>query len=234
MEMPALIECTNKKLSENVRNILIRNVISYYKNSGRYFPWRNISDPYVILVTEIMLRKTTAKKLILCWSNFFDKYPNIDELKSAVPDEVEAIIYPLGLQKQRAKDLIIMAIQISDLHESKIPDTYGDLINIHGIGPYAANATLCFAFKKLIPIIDVNIARIYSRLFDMPTSKNIYSDRKFFEVASYILPKRRLKVVEFNYGLLDFGAQVCRAVSPKCFECSFNKFCSYKNCADDI
>ncbi len=217
------------KLSKNGRSMLVEGIISYYKSNGREFPWRNISDPYMILITEIMLRKTTAKKLIYCWYRFFERFPGINELKLANPVEIETIIYPLGLQKQRAKDLIKIAIKISDLHNSKIPDRYEDLISIHGVGPYAANATLCFAFRRIIPIIDVNIARIYSRLFDIQMGKDIYKDRKILEVASYILPKRKSKIVDFNYGLLDFGAQVCRAVSPKCVECAFNKICSFKN-----
>lgn len=229
MEISTLRGRLPQMLSEYRRRMLVKGMINYYKSSGRDFPWRNISDPYKILVTEIMLRKTTAKKLTYCWSSFFDKYPTIKELKLAKLDEIETIIYPLGLQKQRAKDLIEMAIQISDLYNSKIPDSYGDLIDIHGVGPYAANATLCFAFKRMTPIIDVNIARIYSRLFDIQMGKDFYSDQEFFNIAFYILPKRKSKIVDFNYGLLDFGAQVCRAVSPKCVECAFNKFCSFKN-----
>lgn len=208
-----------------VKKCLTSFFTQYYREEGRDFPWRSVKDPYITLVTEVMLRKTTAEKLHHCWDEFFVTFPTPSDLALAESDRIESIIRPLGLQRQRARDLLVMAQDLQTAHNGRIPRNYDDLVKLHGVGAYASSATLCFGFNVAIPIVDVNVARVYSRIFDTQFEKDIYHDPRLVTLASELLPRKRALAKQFNYGLLDFGAKVCRARNPKCSDCGLKDTC---------
>lgn len=197
----------------------------FYARSGRHFKWRREADPYRVLITEILLKKTTAKKVETIYDRFFAKYSGWGDLMSAEPRDLRRDLIHLGLQKQRTKALGELAQVLRIKHGNKVPSTYDGLVSLPGVGRYTANAVLCFAYGEPRPVVDVNVARVLQRFFGLPTTRDINRDEPLWGLAGQLLPKSHFK--EHNLGIIDFAAKICRAVRPKCVECSLAPCCAY-------
>lgn len=192
----------------------------------RNFIWRKSIDPYVILITEILLQKTNAEKVSEIFSIFFNKFPTIKDLYESNIENLIEILKRLGLQNEKSKRIKNLAKKIFLERNGIIPNTKEQLLMINGVGKYMANAVLCFAFNKRYEIVDSNIIRIYQRIFNLKSkSKRPRTDKKVWEFARIILPLDYFKL--FNFALLDFGAKICTAKNPKCLICFFKEDCYY-------
>lgn len=106
---------------------------------------------------------------------------------------------------------------VCERYDGKIPDTKEELLAFPGVGNYTASAVLCFAFDKKVEIVDANVVRLYSRLFNIP--KKILNKK-----ARKMLPKRKAK--SYNESILDFSAAVCKK-QPNCEYCVLRNDCDY-------
>jgi len=201
-------------------------VIEFYLRHGRYFPWREAKDPYVVLISELLLQKTTSKQVLNVFNEFFSTFPNIWRLAKADVKEIEGIIGVLGLRK-RARFLKELASQIVNEFNGVIPKDRNKLLKLKGVGPYTANAVLAFAYGECVPVVDTNVARVIRRYFGLQEKKPAYADKVLWKLAEQIMPTERCR--EYNYGLLDLAALVCKPHSPSCTKCPLNKYCSYHN-----
>lgn len=201
---------------------LQRAVAEFFKREGRRFPWRETRNPYVVLVSELLLQKTTSRQVLEVFNEFFSRYPSIKDLAKADLEDLEKIVKRLGLVK-RAKFLKEIALKVVEVHKGEIP---GDerLIKLKGVGRYTANAVLCFAFDKRAPIVDANVARVLRRYFGLKAEKPAYEDKNVWKLAEMILPEEGYR--EFNYGLLDISAKYCRP-KPLCTNCPLKSHCCY-------
>lgn len=202
-------------------------ILHWFAKNGRYFPWRRTKNPYNILIAEKLLQQTIARNhVVKAYETIISRFPNVNELANANRKQLEEIIESLGLT-YRAKELIILSNQIVKKHNSKVPDNVADLLSLHGIGDYSARAILSFAYNEDVPIVDTNVARFIQRFFglDDPISKNPARSTKLRELAESLLPQGKSK--EFNLGILDLCALICKARSPECFECPLQKNCDY-------
>ncbi|MBE9592448.1 MAG: hypothetical protein IMF19_03105 [Proteobacteria bacterium] len=100
-------------------------------------------------------------------------------------------------------------------------------MSLYGVGEYISNAVLCFAFKKRIPIVDTNVLRVYERVFNVKSLKSRpHTDKKMWDFAEKMLPKENY--VGYNYALLDFASDICRAKNPFCEICPLKSICVYR------
>ena len=201
---------------------LQRATISFFEREGRRFPWRETRDPYVILISELLLQKTTSKQVLGVLDEFFKSYPSINDLAKAREEDVEKIVGKLGLRK-RAKFLKGIALKVVREWGGRIPDDER-LLELKGVGRYTANAVLCFAFNKRVPVVDTNVARVLRRYFGVSEEKPAYADKNVWELAEAVIPEERYR--EFNYGLIDISAKHCRP-RPLCTGCPLKTYCSY-------
>jgi len=185
----------------------------------RTFPWRTTTDPYEILVAEILLQKTAAAKVEPVYTDLISTHPSLAALAQADQERLADRIYTLGLQNQRSKALIKIG-QI--LQDSGVPDDAEALLELPYVGRYAANATLCFAFGEPRPIVDANVVRVYNRIFDKTFE---YRDEEAWSFAAAVLPGERAR--RFNLAILDFAAEVCAPKVPNCDQCFFTGACDY-------
>ncbi len=199
-------------------------------NLDKMYPWRNSPSKYEILLSEVLLKKTTRKQVASEWKNILGSYKNFDDLKKADLRSLKKVLKPLGLVHTRSKNLKDLSKKILSDFDGKVPGTKKELMSIPGVGPYTANAVLCFAFQKDISMVDTNILRVLQRVFSLKTnSARPYLDKKIWEFAESLPPKGRGK--DFNYGILDFAAEVCTAKNPKCRTCVMKKICDYYSCS---
>ena len=200
-------------------------MLNWAKNNLKDYTWRAISDPYKILISEILLHKTDSKKVEKVYPKFIDKFPTIYHLYQAEPEEIDDLIKDIGLfyRGQRLKKI---AEQIVNEFNGNIPTSKEDLMSLYGVGEYISNAVLCFAFKKGVPIVDTNVLRVYGRVFNVKSLKSRpHTDKKMWDFAEKMLPKENY--VEYNYALLDFASDVCKVKRPLCQICPIRDICDY-------
>jgi len=219
----------NSNLNTKIR--YFRNKLKkWYKENGRSFYWRKRPTPYIVLISEVFLKKTTAEYSHPFIQEFLGNYKSIESIRNAKLRNLNTYFKFLGL-KNRARGLKRLACEIQDYHDGKVPDNLEDLKNLYLIGDYTANAVLCFAYNKRVPILDTNVIRIIGRFFGKHSDrKRPRNDRELWSFAKKILPAKEFK--EYNWSLLDFGAIICKKKSPHCDICPLKRKCIYyKNTA---
>lgn len=204
------------------------NLSGWYKSNKNVFPWRKTKDPYKIFVSEILLRKTTRSQVNDIYSYFIHKYPNPLVLKTSKIKQLEKDLKCLGLYKTRARILKRAGEFITDSLNSTIPSDPSLISKIPGMGYYGTNAVLCFAYDKRATLVDTNVLRLYSRIFNIKLkTKRKHLDKKFWKFAKNMLPEGNVR--DFNFALLDFANKVCKSINPKCYSCPMSDFCQFFN-----
>jgi len=203
-------------------------LLEWWRSNRRDFPWRRTADPYKILIAEMLLRKTTARQVSRVFDEFFAKFPNAEALAGARDEEVEEVIRPLGMQRRRAALLKKLASELLERHAGAVPASYEDLRRLPGVGPYAANAVLCFAYGKDVPLVDVNVARVFQRVFGYkPRKRRAKDDTALWDFVAETIPPGRGR--DFNLAVIDFAHEVCTPREPRCASCPLRTVCKYAN-----
>ncbi len=201
----------------------------FYTTYGRPLPWRHEqTSSFHLLVAEIALKQTRAEKVARVWPEIVDKYPDVQDLALADKRDLLGIIAPLGFGNQRTDALVDLASRIV-VSGGDVPDDPETLLSLPHVGIYTAHAVSCFAYNKRVPIVDLGIARVLSRIIGTSPPQDIRRAKPLWQVAQTILPETRYK--EHNYGLLDFASAVCKARAPRCGECPIKTLCAYGQAA---
>lgn len=196
----------------------------YYIEHGRQFPWRQeTTDAYGILVAEILLKQTQADRVAAVWPSVIRRYRDPGALSMADPGELSALISNLGFGNQRTVALIRLAKAIDAC--GRIPHDVDELTSLPYVGIYTGHALACFAFGQRVPVVDLSIVRLISRITDTEPPSDIRRAPSIWKIAWALLPARGIK--EHNYGLLDFAATVCKPRAPLCNRCSIVNECDY-------
>jgi len=195
------------------------SLLAWSENNLRSFPWRATTDPFEVLVAEILLQKTPAERVAPVFEALVGDYSSIPELAAVEPEEVASHIETLGLQHQRSRALVKMA---SEVEGQGVPDDAEKLRALPYVGQYAANATLCFAFGEPVPIVDANVVRVYGRALGFDLNEKADAT---WEFAANMLPPDHFR--RYNFALLDFAAMVCKPKKPDCPTCYWHDRCPY-------
>ncbi len=205
--------------------------VRWFQQHGRAFPWRHPgTSPYGVLVAEMLLRQTRASMVAPVWIKLVQQYPEPQALASADPEALYQLIRPLGFGQQRVAALQSMARVVVERFGGVVPNRVEDLESLPHVGPYTARAVCCFAFGQPLAVVDSNVLRVLSRLAGWRLSRDIRrsSARCAWDAASRLVPARAAR--EHNYGLLDFAAEICKPVKPRCAECPLAGQCCYASC----
>jgi len=143
---------------------LIQEILLWYSKNARDLPWRHTSDPYQILVSEIMLHQTQVSRVIEKWQEFLEAFPTAHDLASASTADVITVWKGLGYNR-RALFLQKTAQAVVRAYDGTFPRDLGALKSLPGIGDYTARAVLSFAFDEPVPMMDTNHRKFYMRLF---------------------------------------------------------------------
>src|SRR5215469_15743385 len=163
-------------------------LLTWYAAEQRDLPWRATSDPYAILVSEIMLQQTQVDRVLPKYQQFLTTFPTLADLAAASTAAVISAWVPLGYN-MRAVRLQSIARQVIAEYEGRIPDTIDDLLKLKGIGRYTAGAIACFAYRKQVATVDTNIRRVLHRIFfGLEYPKPKIKDAELLTFAERILP----------------------------------------------
>ena len=195
---------------------------------GRDLPWRKTSDPYHILVSEIMLQQTQVDRVLPKYAEWLKKYPSFEALASARISDVTSTWRPLGYNI-RPRRLHAIAREAVARYDGQLPSDQETLLSFKGIGAYTAGAIRSFAFGQRAAILDTNVARVLFRVFVGRGDPKAHAMRKqLWAISDIVLPRKR--VFDFNQALMDLGATVCSARSPQCAVCPMARICRSRRC----
>ena len=206
------------------RRIFRRKLLEWYDRNGRSLPWRDTSDPYHILVSEIMLQQTQVDRVLPKYHEWLEKFPSFEALAAAPEDDVTGAWYPLGYNI-RPRRLQAIAREAVATYGGKLPADESTLLSFKGIGAYTAGAIRSFAFRERAAILDTNVARVLFRVFIGRGARRAHATKKhLWAMSAALVPRRR--AFDFNQALMDFGAMLCTARKPKCLVCPMASICS--------
>ena len=179
-------------------------VWGYYRKHKRSFPWRETTDPYAILVSEIMLQQTQAERVVPKFSAFIKRFPTVTSLARAPLSEVLMLWQGLGYNR-RALFLKRAAEEVVSKHSGKIPNTLESLDALPGIGPYTAGAILAFAFNKPTVFIETNIRTVFIHHF-FKNARTKVPDGKILPLIEKSLDKKHPR--DYYSALMDYGSHL--------------------------
>jgi len=197
-------------------------LIIWYTQGKRELPWREVKDPYLIWLSEIILQQTRIGQGLPYWERFREEFPSVHDLANATEDRVLRLWQGLGYYS-RARNLLFAAKYISKELKGEFPNTYKAILALKGVGPYTAAAIASICFDEATPVIDGNVFRFSSRYFGIEEDISSSRTRSIFnKYLRRMIDKNQPGV--FNQGMMEFGATVCLP-QPKCTECIFRKSC---------
>ena len=195
----------------------------WYLNNKRDLPWRDISDPYRIWISEIILQQTRVNQGLSYYNRFIERFPNVSTLSEANEDEVLKHWQGLGYYT-RARNLHKAAQQIMSDFNGTFPSSHSGILQLSGIGVYTAAAISSFAYNEPYAVVDGNVYRVLSRLFGIQTPIDSSAGKKeFSNLAQNLLSKTQPGI--HNQALMEFGALQCVPVSPDCGNCPLQSVC---------
>lgn len=196
---------------------------SWYKKHARALPWRNISDPYKIWVSETILQQTRISQGLPYYKCFIERFPNIAELAAADSDEVMKYWEGLGYYT-RIRNMHEAAKNIVLEHNGKFPGSYDAVRKLKGIGDYTAAAIVSIAFGMPYAAIDGNVLRVIARCFGIEEAINTSATKKKINrLATELLDVENPGI--HNQAMMELGALVCKPQNPDCELCPIKNVC---------
>ena len=198
-------------------------LLSWFDHGKRDLPWRRTKDAYAIWLSEVMLQQTQVVTVIPYWERFLARFPTVGALAEAPLEEVLPYWSGLGYYS-RCRNLHRAAQAVVAEHGGKLPANAGALLQLPGFGPYTAGAVASIAYDLEAPIVDGNVARVFSRLFVVEGAPGERTrEKRLWQLASEHVKGERPG--DFNQALMELGATVCRAEKPACLLCPVRSHC---------
>jgi A/G-specific adenine glycosylase len=187
------------------------SVLTWYADAHRDFPWRGTTDPYAVLVSEVMLQQTQASRVADRFPRFLRHFPTVHALATASDADVLAEWSGLGYNR-RALALRAAAQAIA---RDGWPTDVDDLERLPGVGPYTARAIASLAFGIPVGVVDTNVRRWLLRRLGPPDAR-----RRLQGLADKLAATGDgTDAAAWTHASMEFGAAVCRARAPRCDAC---------------
>lgn len=207
-------------LSPDVVVDLQRRMLGWYAAHGRDLPWRRTTDPYSILVSEVMLQQTQVTRVIPKFVEFFAAYPRLEDLAEAPLDDVLRLWRGLGYNNRARRLRDCAAVAAAGSSPAGLPRSFDGLRRLPGIGPYTARAVLAFAHNDDVAAVDANVRRVLTHELGLPADLTAGELQKVAEAA---LPRGRSR--DWHNALMDYGALVLTAratgIAPRSRQSAF-------------
>jgi A/G-specific adenine glycosylase len=214
-EQAATIEAARR---EQIQEALI----SWFQKNARDLPWRRTRDPWRVLVSEVMLQQIQVQRAVPFYERFLARFPTVEALASAPLAEAIRVWENLG-RYRRIVYLHKTARIVMEEHDGRIPSDPIELIKLPGIGPYTAGAVACFAYERDTAFLDTNMRRVLHRYLFGLEAATTATDKELLQTARELVPSQRSW--RWNQALMETGALLCTARSPRCEECPLREGC---------
>lgn len=196
---------------------------NWYLENKRELPWRDITDPYRIWISEIILQQTRVNQGMSYYLRFVERFPDVVSLAVANEDEVLKYWQGLGYYS-RARNLHKTAQIITEKYNGIFPKNHSDILQLKGIGEYTAAAISSFAYNQPFAVVDGNVFRVLARIFGIDTPIDSTNGKKeFAQLSQKLLDKKEPGL--HNQAIMEFGALQCVPVQPDCEVCLLQTVC---------
>ncbi|HLY25338.1 MAG TPA: A/G-specific adenine glycosylase [Aggregatilineales bacterium] len=211
------------KLKTTHIQALQRDLLAWFALAAADLPWRRTHDPYRIWLSEIMLQQTQVATVIPYYERFLDAFPTVEGLASTPLDRVLKLWEGLGYYS-RARHLHQAAQKVVQDYGGQFPPSSAELLTLPGIGRYTAGAIASIAFGESAAVLDGNVMRVLSRLFDISepvTETAVRND--LWALAEHLVPADRPG--DYNQAVMELGREICKPRSPLCNQCPVAAHC---------
>ena len=202
-------------------------LLEWYDANARDLPWRRPdATPWGVLVSEFMLQQTPVVRVLPVYDAWLARWPRPDDLAAEPSGEAIRAWGRLGYPR-RAIRLHAAATAIRDEHGGEVPETFELLRALPGVGDYTASAVLAFAFGRRQPVLDTNVRRVLARLVsgvEVPPQAVTVAERT---LATGLLPDDEATAATWSVALMELGALVCSASTPRCEDCPVRGSCAW-------
>lgn len=207
--------------------LVVEQLVDWYARHGRDLPWRaRGTSPWGVLVSEVMSQQTPVSRVAPIWVEWMQRWPTPKDFASASQAEVLRAWGSLGYPR-RALRLHECATAVVDRHGGEIPAEVEALLALPGIGMYTARAVTVFAFRQRHPVVDTNVRRVVARLVK-GEADGAHSTRKVdLRETEMLLPQQESLAADLSIAVMELGALVCTARSPRCSECPVSSSCKF-------
>jgi len=199
-------------------------ILRWAEQNLRDFPWRKNPTPYVTLITEVLLRRTTASAVLRIYPAFMREYDDPKRIAAVEETELASALSTIGYHKQRARILKAIAKYLIEKFNGTVPCSKESLLEIPHVGSYTAGAILSLGCGQPSAMVDTNVERIYGRVFLSHLPKR--GRKRLIEpIASMYVPPDKHQT--YNFALLDLAALICTYGIPRCGKCPVKGLCDY-------
>ncbi len=217
---------SHKEKRKSKEALMRQKLLDWYDQNGRDMPWRARSfpetNPYHVWLSEIMLQQTTVTTVKPYFTKFTTIWPTIKNLACATEDQVLTQWAGLGYYS-RARNLLKTAKIIVDEYNGIFPKDIQELKTLPGIGDYTASAIRSIAYNKVATVVDGNVERVISRMYQVKTPLP-QAKSQIKEKASQLVSEKR--PAAYSQAIMDLGAMICTPRNPKCDICPWRDDCS--------
>ncbi len=198
-------------------------LLDWYTHTRRQLPWRRDRDPYRVWISEVMLQQTRVQTVLDYYERFLQQFPDVQRLAAAELETVLKAWEGMGYYA-RARNLHRAARYIVEELNGQLPQSYEELAQIPGIGPYTAAAIASISFGEARAVLDGNVQRVLARLLLIRERLGRAEvRRRLQEAADKLLDSARPG--DFNQAMMELGATLCTPRRPKCLLCPVKRFC---------
>ena len=202
-------------------------IVDWYAGAARDLPWRAPgTDPWAVLVSEVMLQQTPVARVEPVWREWLARWPDAPAMARATPAEVIRAWGKLGYPR-RALRLREAAVAITERHGGLVPADVEELEALPGIGTYTARAVSCFGHHRRQPVVDTNVRRVVARLVHGRAEAAPARATDLADIAD-LAPDDHDRAVRFSVAVMELGALVCVAGTPRCPACPVRDRCAWR------
>lgn len=202
-------------------------IVDWFATAARDLPWRRPGvDAWAVLVSEVMLQQTPVARVEPVWRDWLTRWPAPSALAAATPADVIRAWGKLGYPR-RALRLREAAGVIAERHGDVVPSSVAELEALPGVGTYTARAVACFGYGQRQPVVDTNVRRVVARLVHGRAEAGTARAADLDDVAA-LAPVDEDRAVRFSVAIMELGALVCVAGTPRCGACPVRERCAWR------
>jgi A/G-specific adenine glycosylase len=202
-------------------------IVDWYATAARDLPWRRPGvDAWAVLVSEVMLQQTPVARVEPVWREWMARWPTPAALAAVAPADVIRAWGKLGYPR-RALRLREAAVAVVERHGGVVPDDVAALEALPGIGTYTARAVVNFGYGRAQPVVDTNVRRVVARLVHGRAEAFPARASDLDDIAA-LAPSDAERAVRFSVAVMELGALVCVAGTPRCGVCPVRDRCAWR------
>lgn len=211
------------KIDAKIRRAFHERLAAWYRNNQRPLPWRENSGAYAVAISEFMCQQTQIATVLPYYARWMKSFPDWRELAAASEDKVLKHWEGLGYYN-RVRNLHKLAKTVVRDFNGVLPSELETLRSLPGIGPYTAGAIASISFNQRAAVLDGNVERVLSRVFNLPWNVTRPAVKKLlWQLCESLMPDNHYGA--HNQALMELGALVCSPHSPQCLLCPLNAVC---------